>query len=49
MNIDDPGSLDVGSNLDDGFCSWDWTHFAEVPKLTNEEAERLMAAMEPKP
>ena len=41
LRVDDPGSLAVMSCLDENFDSDDWTHFAEVPKLTNEEAERL--------
>jgi hypothetical protein len=41
MRLDDPGYLEVGSNLDEDFNETGWTHFAEVPKLTHEEAERL--------
>jgi len=46
MRIDDPGYLEVGSNLDKDFNETGWTHFAEVPKLTIEEADDLAAAME---
>lgn len=49
MDIDDAGDLAIGSNLDTDFDESLWTHFAEVPKLTNEEAEKLIAAMEPRP
>lgn len=49
MNIDDPGKLGIGSNLQ---LDWEeskseWTHFAEVPKLTNEDAYKLKLAMFP--
>ena len=45
MQIDDPGHVAIGSNLD---LDWDeskWTHFAPVPHLTTEQAESLKAAM----
>jgi hypothetical protein len=45
MRIDDPGYMDIGSNLDEDFNEPGWTHFAEVPKLTTEEAEVLKAAL----
>jgi len=41
MRIDDPGSLAVMSSLDENFDESDWTHFALVPRLTNEDAARL--------
>jgi hypothetical protein len=43
MNIEDPGYMVIGSNLDEGFNETDFTHFAEVPKLTGQEAEALRA------
>lgn len=46
MHINDPGHLKLGSNLDLDFDESQWTHFAEVPKLTYEEAERLKAERE---
>lgn len=45
IRLDDPGYMEVGSNLDEDFNETGWTHFAEVPKLTHEEAERLKAEM----
>lgn len=45
MNINDPGYQEIGSNLNTDFDESKWTHFAEVPKLTNEQAEELMRAM----
>jgi hypothetical protein len=45
MNIDDPGYLEVGTNVDLDFDESEWTHFTDVPKLTHEEAERLRAKM----
>lgn len=41
LRLDDPGYMEVGSNVDEDFNEPGWTHFAEVPKLTHEEAERL--------
>jgi hypothetical protein len=41
MCLDDPGYMEIGSNLDEDFEEAGWTHFAEVPKLTHEEAEAL--------
>lgn len=46
MHINDPGHLNLGSNLDLDFDESQWTHFAEVPKLTHEEAERLKTERE---
>jgi hypothetical protein len=45
MNIDDPGSLEIGSNLYAGFNESQWTHFAEVPKLSIDDAARLIEEM----
>jgi len=45
MDIEDPGYLEVSSNLDTDLDESQWTHFAEVPKLTNEQADDLLAAM----
>ena len=45
MNIADPTDLVVGGNID---ADWDvklWTHFAMVPRLSIEQAERLEASM----
>ena len=41
IDIDDPGHMGIGNNLDPDFDESGWTHFAEAPKLTSEEAERL--------
>lgn len=48
IRLDDPGYMEVGSNLDEDFNETGWTHFAEVPKLMNDEAEQLRAAMDPR-
>ena len=45
MHIDDPGFLEVGSNLDSDFDETLWTHFAPVPKLTYDQAVALKQAM----
>lgn len=46
MNINDPGYMEVGSNLSTDYDESKWTHFAEVPKLTSEQAEKLILAMD---
>lgn len=45
MRIDDPGDLEIGNNLCNDFYKGRWTHFAEVPKLSIEDAEELEAAI----
>lgn len=45
MDLFVPGFLAIGSNIDVDFDEFQWTHFTEVPKLTNEEAEELQAKM----
>lgn len=49
MHLEDPGYLEIGTNLDVGFDESQWTHFTEVPKLSHTEAQELLAALEPKP
>lgn len=41
MDIHDPGSLQIGSNLETDFNESDWTHFSQIALLSHEEAERL--------
>jgi hypothetical protein len=36
------GYMEIGSVLDTDFNERDWTHFAECPKLSTEEANRLI-------
>jgi hypothetical protein len=43
--VDDPGYLEIGSNLNIDFDESAWTHFAQVPKLSTDEAERLIEEM----
>lgn len=43
IDIDDPGYMDLGSNLNADFDDTEWTHFVPIPSLTHEEAERLRA------
>jgi hypothetical protein len=45
MDIDDPGSLEIGSVNDLDFDDSNWTHFTEVPKLTYDEATLLRDAL----
>ena len=45
IRIDDPGYMEIVSALDLDFDETEWTHFVEVPKLSDEEAKRLKAAM----
>lgn len=45
MDIDDPGHLEIGSNLDLDFDESEWTHFVPVPPLSIEEARQLKLAM----
>ena len=45
MDIEDPGYLEIGSNLDTDFDESQWTHFAEVPKLSSEEGDELERRM----
>lgn len=41
MNLADPGHLEIGSNVDLNWDDTQWTHFAQVPRLTTKEAERM--------
>lgn len=45
MHIDDPGHMEVGSNLDVDFDASLWTHFAQIVPLGQEEYGRLREAM----
>jgi hypothetical protein len=45
-HFDDPGHLEIWSNLDDDFEALDWSIFVSVPSLTHEEAARLRDAQE---
>ncbi len=44
MNINDPGDMKVGNNLDLDFDPIRFTHFHQVAPLTHEDAERLSQA-----
>ncbi len=44
IDIHDPGGAEVGSNLDTDYDESQWTHFAQLPELTNDEAERLISS-----
>lgn len=46
INLMEAGCMELGSNLDKDFNEQDWTHFAQAPKLTLEQADELRAAME---
>lgn len=46
INLTEAGCMELGSNLDKEFREQDWTHFAQAPKLTIEQADELRAAME---
>ena len=46
INLDDPGYMEIGSNLDTGFDELQWTHFTPVPALSHEEAKQLRIEME---
>ena len=37
VNVDDPGHMEIGSNLDVDFDESQWTHFVPVPALGQEE------------
>lgn len=41
MNLADPGGLELGNNLDLDWDETQWTHFAQVPRLTTKDAERM--------
>ena len=43
IHLDWVGVMWVGSTLDHDFDASEWTHFAQVPELTTEEAARLKA------
>lgn len=43
IDIEDPGHMKLGSNLDIDFDESEWTHFARIPALTTTEAERMLA------
>lgn len=45
IDINGPGGATVGSCMDTDWDESQWTHFAQMPELTNEEAERLIAEM----
>ncbi len=45
INLDDPGCLELGHVCGSDFDTSRWTHFTEVPKLTTEDAKRLLADM----
>jgi hypothetical protein len=40
MNVDDPGFLEIGSNLDLDFDASLWTHFVPVSKFRLTEIRR---------
>lgn len=41
MDINDPGRLAIGNNLDIDFDDAGWTHFHQISRLTHEDAERM--------
>lgn len=41
INLADPGYMVLGNNCSTGYNEKDWTHFAQVPSLTHEDARRL--------
>jgi hypothetical protein len=43
-HFDDPGLLEIGGNLSDGFDASEWTFFVPVPSLTQEEGLNLAKA-----
>lgn len=43
MNIFGLEDAELGSSMDNDFDALRWTHFAEAPKLSNEDGERLLA------
>ena len=45
MNIDDPGYMEIGSNLNTDYDESQWTHFSQIVPLTTEEAERMKKEM----
>jgi hypothetical protein len=47
IDIRDPGSVQVMNVCDTDYNPEDWTHFAMLPELTNEMAEKLIAEMTP--
>lgn len=46
IDINDPGYQEIVSNLYKDYDETQWTHFAQLPELTNTEAERLIAELE---
>ncbi len=45
IDIRDPGGVIVGSVLDDDFDESTWTHFHELPELSNADADRMIAEL----
>lgn len=41
INIEDPGCMALGNNLDTDFEECGWTHFSQIPPLSNEDAKRM--------
>lgn len=46
MHINDPGNIELTSNLCPEFDESDWTHFSQIVPLTNAQAEEMRAEME---
>lgn len=45
MHIDDPGLLEIGSNLNLDYDESRWTHFSQIVPLTQEEADVMKEAL----
>lgn len=46
ININDPGDIGIGSNLNTDWDESRWTHFHQIAPLTNEQAEAMNREME---
>lgn len=45
LDINDPGGPEIGNNCSLWFDEEDWTHFAQLPELTNEMADEMIAGL----
>lgn len=49
INLNDPGYIEIGSNLNTEFDESQWTHFTQISELTTNEADRLKSIMDNPP
>jgi len=48
INIEDPGYLEIGSNVNIDYDESLWTHFTKITPLLTEEAEKMIEELQAK-